>query len=183
MDHLDQNLDTQIEVERLWVTTRQGKYVFFVMLPFTILIVVGLWNTALHGLLLIWALALTAINLFRWLVLHYYHQHKDALVNNVPKFKRLIMFGAALNGFWWVMCQVFFLDANDPVNVLVITVPTITQVVGVMLTWFTYFPAVLVVNIPATIAIDYFLLTEGQGNYIVPAIIFSVLPLLLCFVL
>ncbi|TPQ29828.1 ATP-binding protein [Methylomonas koyamae] len=178
MNNSDRNLEAQIEVERLWVTTRQGKYVFFVMLPFTILIVVGLWQTAAHGLLLLWALVLTGINLFRWVVLHYYHVHKTALVDNVPKFKRLIMLGAALNGFWWVMCQVFFLDANDPVNVLVITVPTITQVVGVMLTWFTYFPAVLVVNIPATIAIDYFLLSEGGGNYIVPAIIFSVLPII-----
>jgi signal transduction histidine kinase len=178
MNSLEHQLNAEIEVERLWVTTRQGKYVFFVMLPFTILIVVGLWHSASHSLLLFWALLLTAINLFRWIVLHYYHVHKDALVNNVPKFKRLIMFGAALNGFWWVMCQVFFLDANDPVNVLVITVPTITQVVGVMLTWFTYFPAVLVVNIPATIAIDYFLLAEGNGNYIVPAIIFSMLPII-----
>lgn len=178
MNDPEQKLNDEIEVERLWVTTRQGKYVFFVMMPFTILIVVGLWQSASHALLLFWALMLTAVNLFRWIVLHYYHVHKQALVDNVRKFKRLILFGASLNGFWWVMCQVFFLDAGDPINVLIITVPTITQVVGVMLTWFTYFPAVLVTNIPATVAIDYFLLAEGGLDYIVPVIIFSMLPIM-----
>ncbi len=173
-----QKLNDEIEVERLWVTTRQGRYVFLVMLPFTVLIVAGLWQTASHSLLLSWAVILTAINAFRWIVLSHYHVHKQALIDNVRKFKQLMLFAAALNGFWWVMCQVLFLDTNDPANVLIIAVPTITQVVGVMLTWFTYFPAVLVVNIPATVAIDYFLLSNGDDRYIVPAIIFLMLPII-----
>lgn len=178
MNDPQQTLNAQIEIERLWVTTRQGKYVFFVMMPFTILIVVGLWQSASHELLLFWALMLTAVNLFRWIILHYYHVNKQALVDNVGKFKRLMLFGATMNGFWWVMCQVFFLDAGNPINLLIIAVPTITQVVGVMLTWFTYFPAVLVTNIPATIAIDYFLLAEGGLDYFVPVLIFSMLPIM-----
>jgi len=175
---VEQKFQDEIEVERLWAATKQGKYVFFNMMPFSVLIVIGLWDRASHAQLLLWFTMLTGINLFRWIVLHFYLTHKQALIDDMRKFKRLIMSGAILNGACWVLCQVLFLVPSDPTNLLIITIPTIVEVVGAMLTWFSYSPAVLAISLPPTIYIICQLLLYGGKSYIVTAIIFSILPIL-----
>lgn len=171
-------LQSQMEVERLWVATEQGRYVFFNMMPISILIVAGLWRSTEHILLLGWLSSLTLVNLFRWLILDYYQTRKAALVANIGRFKRLILFGALLNSLCWIMSQVLFLDTADPANVLIITVPTITEVVGAMLTWFSYFPAVVTISIPVAISIVWLLLHDGGSQYLPVCVIFGILPIL-----
>jgi hypothetical protein len=72
MSNIEQKFHDEIEVERMWVATGQGKYAFLCMLPVSMLLVFGLWDIAPHRLLLIWFSLLTAINLIRWMIMHYY---------------------------------------------------------------------------------------------------------------
>jgi len=172
------NLQRQMEIERLWVATEQGRYVFFNMMPISILIVAGLWRSTDSSLLLIWLAALTTVNLFRWLVLDRYRKDKALLAANVGRFKSYILLGAAANAFCWIMSQALFLDTANPANVLIITVPTITEVVGAMLTWFSYFPAVVSISIPVAVSIVWLLLAQGGSQYWAVCVIFAILPVL-----
>jgi signal transduction histidine kinase/CheY-like chemotaxis protein len=178
MNTIEQKFHDEIEVERLWVATEQGKYVFFNMLPISALMVFGLWDTATHALLIAWFFVLTAINLFRWMVLHFYHTHKEALIANIRKFKRIMLFGAALTGLCWGMCGVLFMVPSQPANVLIIYIPMTIEVVGAMLTWFCYLPAVIAISLPTAIPSIGLLFLQGGKTYIVTAIIFSILPVL-----
>jgi hypothetical protein len=109
MNTKEQKFHDEIEVERLWVTTEQGEYVVFSMLPVSMLLIFGLWDTTSHALMLLWFSLLTAINFFRWGVLRFYHSHKNALILNIRKFKHLMLLGSALTGLCWVMGIAWFL--------------------------------------------------------------------------
>ena len=118
MNSIEQKFHDEIEVERMWVATGQGKYAFFCMLPVSLLLVIGLWDSAPHSLLLLWFSLLTVINLIRWMIMHYYHTHKDALSANIRRFKRIILFYAAVAGLCWMMSILWFLEPSQPANVL-----------------------------------------------------------------
>ena len=53
MNGIEQQFRDEIEVERLWVVTGHGQYVFFSMLLVSGLLVFGLWDTASQKLLLV----------------------------------------------------------------------------------------------------------------------------------
>ena len=93
MNTIEQKFLDEIDIERLWVTTKQGGYMFFSMVPISALMIFGLWDTAAHKLLLEWFSLLTAINFFRWRVLRFYYRHKDVLIADTRKFKRLMLQG------------------------------------------------------------------------------------------
>jgi signal transduction histidine kinase len=153
MSNIEQKFHDEIEVERMWVATGQGKYAFLCMLPVSMLLVFGLWGIAPHSLLVFWFALLTVINLIRWMIMHYYHTHKHALIANIRRFKRIILFYAAVAGLCWMMSIVWFLEPSDPANVLIISITLIIEVVGSMLTWFCYFPAVIALSFPAALAL------------------------------
>lgn len=181
MKPIDEKFRGEIEVESLWVATGLGKSGTLSIMPFFALIVFGLWDKAPHSHLLGWFLLSTAANVFRWGVLHFYYTHKDSLARNVRKFKNLILLGGVMMGLSWVLCLVLFLNPADPANVLIISFPPIFQVLGAMLTWFAYYPAVVALSLPPTIALIYELLNYGGTGYAIFAVMFSILPLLSYF--
>lgn len=181
MRTIDQKFQQEIEVESLWVATGLGKSGTLSIMPFYTLIVFGLWDKAPHSYLLGWLLISTATNLFRWSVLHFYRAHKGLLAKNVRKFKNLILLSGVLTGLGWVLCFVLFLDPADPANVLITCFPPIFQVLGSMLTWFAYYPAVVALSLPPTVTLIYELLLYGGKGYIIFAVMFSILPLLSYF--
>ena len=79
MNTIEQKFHDEIEVERLWVGCAQGRYVFLNMLPIIILMVIGLWDMVSHTYLLLWFLIVITNNLIRWVVLRFYHTHKESL--------------------------------------------------------------------------------------------------------
>ena len=182
MNTLDQKFHDEIEVERLWITTKQGEYMVFSMLPVCMLLVFGLWDTASHSLLLLWFSLLTAINIFRWRVLRYYHFRKEALIADIQKFKRLLLFGSALTGLCWVMGIVWFLVPSEPINVLIISIILIIQIVGAMLSWFCYLPAVIAISLPPTLPLIGLLFLQGDKIYIAISFIFSVMTFLIVII-
>lgn len=181
MKTIDQKFQNEIEVESLWVATGLGKSGTLSIMPFYVLIVIGLWDKAPHSHLLGWLFISTATNLFRWSVLQFYRSHKELLAKNVGKFKNLILLGGVLTGMSWVLCFVLFLDPADPANVLITCFPPIFQVLGSMLTWFAYYPAVVALSLPPTVTLIYELLLYGGKGYIIFAVMFSILPLLSYF--
>lgn len=162
MNSTEQKFHDEIEVERMWAPTDQGKYAFFCMLPVTMVLVFGLWDIASHRLLLIWFSLLTAVNLVRWMIMHYYHTHKNVLIANIRQFKRIILFYSAVSGWCWAMIIVWFLEPSQPGNVLIISVALIIEVVGAMLTCFGYVPAVIMLSFPAALALVGSLLLQGD---------------------
>jgi len=179
MKTIEQNFNDEIEVERLWVTTEYGEFVVFSMLPVSILLIFGLWDTASHALMLFWFSLLTAINFFRWGVLRFYRSNKNALVLNIKKFKHLMLFGSALTGLCWVMGILWFLVPSEPSNVLIISVTLFIQIAGAVGTWYCFLPAVIAITLPPTILFIALLFLQGDKIYIATAFIFSLLTLLI----
>ena len=175
MNTSKQKFQHEIEVERLWIGTEQGGYVFFSMLPISSLLVFGLWDIASHGWLLVWFALLTAINFFRWMVLRFYRSHKNDLIANIGQLKRVLLLCAALAGLCWLMCIIWFFVPSQPINVLIITVALVIEVVGAMLTWFCYVPAVIAVAFPAALPLVSLLFLQGEKIYIATALILSLL--------
>ncbi len=181
MKTIDEKFRGEIEVESLWVATGLGKSGALSIMPFFAFILFGLWDKASHNHLLGWFFISTAANLFRWVVLHFYYTHKASLARNVRKFKNLILMGGVMMGLSWVLCFVLFLDPSDPANVLIICFPPIFQVLGSMLTWFAYYPAVVALSLPPTVTLIYALLDYGGMGYAIFALMFSILPVLSYF--
>ena len=177
MNIIEQKFRDEIDIERLWVTTEQGRYMFFSMLSISILLVFGLWDTATHTQLLVWFSLLSAINFFRWMVLRFYCTHKEVLVADTRKFKRLMLFGSALGSSCWVMGIVWFLVPSEPINVLIISVALIIQIVGAMLTWFCYLPAVIIVSFPAALSLVSLLFLQGGKTYIATSLMLLLLTI------
>ena len=177
MDTIEQKFQNEIEVERLWITTKQGEYVVFTMLPISLLLIVALWDTATHELLLLWFILLTLINLFRWRILHFYHSHKDVLIKDVEKFKFLLLLGSALIGLCWMLVMVWFLVPSDPTNVLIISIALIIQIVGAVATWYCYLPAVLIISLPPTLLLIGFIFLQDNKIYLATGLIFSLMAI------
>ena len=167
----------ELEVERLWVTTGLGLSIFL-MLPFNLLIVVGLWDKANQAYLIIWLIFSAATYVFRWYVLHYYHLRKQLLAKNLTRYKTLILLAVGLTSISWVVCLLLFLDMSNPANVLMVTLPPLVQVVGSMMTWFAYYPAVLVLSIPPSVCVAWQFLSHGGKDYALVSLFFLVLPVL-----
>lgn len=173
MNTIEQKFHDDIEEEQMWLTTKQGEYVVFTILPIAMLMIFGLWDTATHSLLLGWFALLTVVNLFRWSVLHFYNTHKAALIANMRKFKQLMLFGSVLTGICWVLGITWFLVPSEPANVLIISVALMLQIAGAVATWYCYLPAVIVISLPPTLLLIALLFSQESKIYIATALILS----------
>lgn len=177
MKTVDRKFQKEIEVERLWTMTNAGKQVFFIMLPFSVFVILGLWDKYSHNHLLIWFLLFNCLNFAKSKVLNFYHVNKPLIKNDPDRFKRIVFFFGVLTGFAWVACAVLFLDPSDPANVLIICLPAILQAIGSMVTWFAHLPTVLVIALMPSSAIMSILLSQGNLEYLVTAIFIAILPI------
>ncbi|MDX8126787.1 NahK/ErcS family hybrid sensor histidine kinase/response regulator [Methylomonas sp. OY6] len=175
----EQQLSDEIEVERLWVTTEQGEYVVFTMLPISIILMFGLWGTVSNALLVLWFFLLTICNLFRWKVLRYYNTHKASLVAGTTKFKRLMLLGSALTGGCWVLGITWFLVPSEATNILVISITLVIQIEGAIATWYSYLPAVIAITFPPLILLIALLFLQHNNIYIAAGLIFSLMAVLI----
>ncbi|WP_445372357.1 hybrid sensor histidine kinase/response regulator [Methylomonas sp. HW2-6] len=177
MSAIESKYRNEIEVERLWVTTVISNSVLL-MLPFPLLIVIDLWHTAPHNQLLAWFAFSSLTHLSRWSILHYYRSRKQRLAANITLYKMLVLSAGALTSLGWILCIVLFLDIDDPANVLLVCLPPIIQAVGAMMSWFAYYPAVLMLSIPIGLTFVFELLYYGGEHFVAAAITISFLPLL-----
>jgi signal transduction histidine kinase/CheY-like chemotaxis protein len=178
MSVIEQKFHDEIEIERLWIATEQGRYVFFALLLISLLLVFGLWDMESHKRLLIWFALLTTLNFVRWMVLRFFYKHKSVLSTNIRQVKRFLIFSAALVGFCWGMAAVWFLEPSQPANVMIITITLNIEVIGAILTWFCYLPAAIAVLVPITLPLVSLLILEGGKVYIATSLILLLLALL-----
>jgi len=178
MNTIEQRFHNEIEVEQMWVVTGHGKYVFFSMLQVSVLLVFGLWNMASHELLLFWFSLLTAVNFCKWMVLDFYKLHKDALIADAGRFKRIILLIAALTGLCWGLCIIWFMSPSQPMNVLIISLTLIIEIVGATFTWTCYLPAVIAISLPPALPLIGLILFQGGQIYIATALILVILTIL-----
>jgi signal transduction histidine kinase/CheY-like chemotaxis protein len=178
MDASEKRYHREIEIERLWIATEQGKYVFFALLLLSVLLVFGLWDMASHKLLLTWFLLLTALNFLRWMVLRFLYRHKAVLAANIRQVKRFLVVSAGIIGLCWGTAAVWFLVPSQPANVMIITITLNIEVIGGILTWFCYLPAAMAILVPITLPLVSMLALEGGNVYIAISLILLLLALL-----
>jgi hypothetical protein len=81
--------------------------------------------------------------------LHHYHTHKEKLVVvNIAEFKHVTLIFAVLTGLCWGLCVLWFLDLSQPDNILLISITLIIEIIGAMLTWTSYIPAIIAISVP-----------------------------------
>jgi signal transduction histidine kinase len=177
MNTIEHKFRDEIEVEGMWVTIEQGQYVFFSMLQVSLLLVFGLWDIVPHKLLVIWVSLLSGINFSRWMVMRFYYTHKNTLAANIRQFKRIILFVAVLSGFCWGMGIIKFMVPSQPASVLVISIALVIDVVGAMLIWFCYLPAVIVNSFPAAMPLVILLFLQGGKTYVATSLLLSLLTI------
>ena len=178
MNTIEQTFHDEIEVERLWSATKQGEFVFFSILPVSIIFVFLFWDEASHSLLLIWFAVLTAINFLRWMSMQFYHTHKETLVANVSRFKWILMVGCTCAGLWWGIGVLWFLEPSQPHNVLIMTIYVVIVSMGAILSWYGYLPAVLAVILPAVGPLVGLLIIEGDSVNVSIGLIFTWLAIM-----
>jgi len=143
MKNIESIFQRDIEVERMWVAVEQGRFILLTIFPLVLILMYLLWDSTSREMLILWVLVFTAINIFRWLTLHFYHRNKEALIADVSKFKFIIMASSSLVGFWCGMGIFWIVDPSEPYNLMVICVFYIILCVGAIMAWFCYFPAVM----------------------------------------
>lgn len=178
MNVLGERFQKEIEIERLWTATNIGKSAFLNMLPFSLLIVFGLWEKSSHAQLVIWFVLFNALNIAKWIILRYYRKHKQILADDVNRFKRIIFVLGLLTGLTWVACAILFMNPSDPTNVLIICIPCIVQAVGGMSTWFAYPPTVFAISTTSSIGIMAIFLIQGSLEYFITVLFIATLPVL-----
>ena len=145
MRQIEQKYRREIDIERMWLASRQGEFVFFAILPFSLIVVVVLWDIAPHQLLLTWLIILTGINFLRWVSLRFYDIHKKALLADIGQFKRILFIGCLLAGCWSGLGNFWFLQPAQATSTLIMTLFTLGVGVGAILSWFFYLPGVIAV--------------------------------------
>jgi signal transduction histidine kinase len=90
----------------------------------------------------------------------------------------IILFGAILTGLCWTMCIVWFLLPSQPVSVLIISIALIIEILGGLLTWFCYLPAVIAISLPPVMPLVTLLFFEGGPFYLVTCLMLSLLTVL-----
>jgi len=178
MSAVEQKFRKEIEVEQLWAVTEHGGYVFASMLLVSATLVFGLWATARHDRLLLWITGLTVINLLKWLALHHYHRHKDILFTDLAEFKRVTLVFAVLTGLCWGLCVVWFLEPSQPGNGLLIGMTLSIEIIGAMLTWMSYAPAILAISLPPALPLIIAMYLQGSPVFLAIAMILSILTCL-----
>ncbi len=178
MNTVEQTFHDEIEVERLWSATKQGEFIFFSVLPVSIIFVYLLWEEASHALLLIWFTVVTVINFFRWKSMQFYHTHKEILVANVSRFKWILMVGSTCAGSWWGIGILWFLDPSHPLNVLIMSIFAVFVSMGAILSWFSYLPAVLAVILPVGGSFSGLLFIQGDSVNVAIGLIFLLLVII-----
>jgi signal transduction histidine kinase len=178
MEIMEKKFQKEIEIERLWIATEQGQYVFFALLFISLLLIFGLWDMASHRLLVIWFALLTTLNFVRWMVLSFFYKHKSVLTANIRQVKRFLFFSAALVGLCWGTAAFWFLVPSQPANVMIIAITLNIEVIGAVLTWFCYLPAAIAILVPIAMPLVYFLIQEGGKAYIATSLILSLLTIL-----
>jgi signal transduction histidine kinase len=175
MATIEQKFHNEIEIERMWLASKQGEYIFFSILPLSTILVFVLWDSASHQLLLVWLFILTAINFFRWISLRFYHIHKSALIANIRQFKQILLTGSLFAGMWVGLGNVWFLDPSQPISILIISIFTIAVAVGAILSWFFYIPAVLAILLPLAGSLAVLLCLQNDKTSLALGLIFFLL--------
>jgi signal transduction histidine kinase/CheY-like chemotaxis protein len=178
MANVEDKYREQIEIERLWIATEQGQYVFVALLLLSLLLIFGLWDMTPHWQLFSWFFVLTTVNFIRWMVLRYYYLHKAALASNIKQVKLFFIVSATLIGLCWGSAAVLFLQPSNAANVVIVTITLNIEIIGAILTWFCYIPAAIAILVPISLPLIGLLILEGGKAYIATSLILFLLALL-----
>jgi signal transduction histidine kinase/CheY-like chemotaxis protein len=168
---IEDKFHDEIEVERMWVASKQAGYIFFSILPISIILVYVFWESAPHPRLVFWFAMLTSINFFRWASLNFYHTHKEAIPGNVSRIKLLLLIGSLAAGSWWGLGCYWFLDPSEPFNVLLMSIFIMVVATGTILSWFCYLPAVMGLLVTSAMPLSFLLFLDGGKVNLVVSLI------------
>jgi signal transduction histidine kinase len=167
MNTVEQTFHNEIEIERIRTSTEQGTLMFSATLPFSIVVVVVLWDKVSHSSLLFWVIALTAINLVRWIHLEFYKTRINVINRaSVQRIKLSLLIGTMITGSCWGMANLLFIDPAQPYTLLIMSVASYFVSTGAIVMWFNYLPAVLALIIPVAGSLIIPLLLLGDKDSI-----------------
>lgn len=162
MNTLNQKLQEEMEIERMWLTSKQGEYIFFSALLVSLIVTFILWEQASHRLLLTWFFILTAINFLRWISTRYYYTHKEALNHNASRFKQILLIGCLFSGCWVAIGNIWFLGPTNSISLMTMSLFSVFVGVGAILSWFLYLPAVVAIILPGAGSVAALLFLRGD---------------------
>lgn len=162
MHNVEKIYADEIEIEKLWGATKQGEYIFFSVLPLTVVFVFLFWNEASHSLLLTWFVIINVINFFRWMSMQFYHTHKENLATDVGRFKWVMTMGSAAAGLWWAIGIFWFLQPANPFSLLIVSIYVFIVSMGAILSWFSFLPAILAILFPTAGTLSFLLFVQGD---------------------
>lgn len=162
MHTLNQKLNEEMEIERMWLTSKQGEYIFFSALPVSLIVTFILWEQASHRLLLTWFFILTFINFLRWISTRYYYNHKETLNHNVSRFKQILLIGCLMSGCWVAIGNIWFLGPTNSISLMTMSLFSVFVGVGAILSWFLYLPAVVAIILPGAGSVSALLFLRGD---------------------
>ncbi|MEQ1561070.1 MAG: PAS domain-containing protein, partial [Methyloglobulus sp.] len=178
MNVIEQKFQDEIEVERLWLASEHGSFTFFSMLPVAVLIVVGFWDAASHIGLIVWFVVNRAINFARWMIFSYYHERREKLTVGINKFKNLVLSVSILHGLSWAVFVFWFLSPFDPTKFLLVSLALIIEIMGALLFWYSFLPALIAITLPITVALVSVLILQDSQICLIAAVIVFIACLL-----
>jgi len=151
MKTIEQRFQTEIEVERMKMALEQGNHFFPPLMAISGAIILSLWDSFSHTLLLLWFIVLNTCLLAIW-ICHYLYKKRINTINLEDVFKiKILYFLSGLSlGLCWGMGIILFADLAQPYTLVALTIGGYFTAVGCITLWFNYWPAVTAYTIPAS---------------------------------
>lgn len=150
MKNLAQSLTEDIELASIKEVIEHGVFIFINTLGFSIIFVLVLWPYADHAELLLWFAACNLINLISRTGFHIYQKHIYSIkVSDIDNIKLFLFLSTLLSGICWGSSSLLFLDPEQTNTLLIVSVSIFFVSTTVILSLFSYLPAVLIFIISA----------------------------------
>lgn len=174
-ENIKKKFQTEIEVTQIRAVMEQGIFIFFAWLVATFVVVLALWNTASHLMLLCWFAASTVISIVRLVIYKPYRKQLKTINSvSISGIKRIFLIDGLITGSCLGMGNLLLIDSTQPYTLLIMSLTSYLGAMGIMFSWFNYLPAVAVFIIPAGGTLIAPLFLQGSEDSVGFALIVAV---------
>ncbi|MGR9108377.1 MAG: PAS-domain containing protein [Gammaproteobacteria bacterium] len=175
MNGLSNSLESAVAQERMRAAAQQGGFAFFSSMPFWLCFVAALREHTAQQRVILWLSVLLTLYFSRWIFLSSGQRKSDSSNQDMVGWtKAVLVIFNLIAGLWWSIGIIWFLDPTQPYSIPIVSLGTIHLIVGIVLVWFYYLPAVLATLLPSTITLLGELVFIGDRTTIFPAVLLSV---------